>query len=228
LQRFADIIERRAKMKRTLQIGILSMAVALLSACGTKMEEAGQAPAPVPDDEYREIYGQIVTEKEGNTCTFSLMNLDGDDIPELAVCDRDYDTYSIYTVKDGEAFCMMDAMTTVELAYFEGTGVICQFARWNGGGDDGGYCWYHYLLSKDQTLVDEDPATLHYTYDAIYDEEGNSTGEGITKFYHMGQEVDEATYRQWMDDLGISEGNKKPYGDSALEKEEMLELLQKG
>lgn len=174
---------------------------------------------------YRKIYGQIVSEKEGNTYTFTLIYLDEDDIPELVACDRGYDSYSVYTVKNGEAFCMVDSMITVELSYYERRGIICQFARWNGGGDEGGYGRYYYQVSGDKRFVDGDLSTLHYAYDAVYDEEGNWTGEGITKYYYMDQEIDEAAYQQMADDMGIIEGQEKTCLDNSFEKEEMLSIL---
>ncbi|MBD5394184.1 MAG: hypothetical protein HDR71_07915 [Lachnospiraceae bacterium] len=176
-------------------------------------------------DTYRELYMQVVTETEGDAVIFSLVYLDNDDIPELVVCDRGYGIYSIYTVKNGKAFCMVDAMTTVEMTYFERKGVISQFARWNGGGDEGGYGWYYYQVSTDKALADGDLPTLHFTYDATYDEEGNWTGEGVTKYYHMDQEIDEVAYQQMMNDLGIVEGKENVLTDNALGKAEMLDQL---
>lgn len=187
--------------------------------------ETAQPDTDSTVETYRTIYEQIVTEKEGNTCSFSLVYLDEDDIPELIVCDRGYDSYSVYTVKNAEAFCMMDSMITVDLSYYERRGIICQFARWNGGGDEGGYGRYYYQVSGDKTWSEGDISTLHYAYDAVYDEEGNWTGEGITKYYYMDQEIDEAAYRQKADDMGIIEGQEKAYLDNSYEKEEMLNIL---
>ena len=174
-------------------------------------------------DTYREIYRQLVTETEGDAIIFSLVYLDNDDTPELVVYDRGYEAYSIYTVKDGKAFCMMEAMTTVEMAYFERSGIVSAFARWNGGGDEGGYGWYYYQVSADKELVNGDLPTLYFTYDATYDEEGNWTGEGVTKYYYMDQEIDEAAYQQMMNELGIVEGNEKVLTDNALGKVEILD-----
>lgn len=200
-------------------------------------EEAPELPdaepekqSSIPDeslDTYREIYRQLVTETEGDAISFSLVYLDNDDIPELVVCDRGYEAYSIYTVKDGRAFCMMDAMTTVEMVYYERNSIVSAFARWNGGGDEGGYGWYYYQVGTDKALADGDLPTLSFTYDATYDEEGNWTGEGVTKYYHMDQEIDEAAYQQMMNDLGIVEGNEKVLADNALGKVEMLDRLGK-
>lgn len=178
-------------------------------------------------DTYREIYRQLVTETEGDALTFSLIYLDNDDIPELAVYDRGYEAYSIYTVKDGRAFCMVDAMTTVEMVYFERSSIVSTFARWNGGGDEGGYGWYYYQVRADKALANGDLPTFNFTYDATYDEEGNWTGEGVTKYYHMDQEIDEAAYQQMMNDLGIVEGREKVLTDNALGKMEMLDQLGK-
>lgn len=232
-------------MRKKFLIGVLGMMAVLLSACSTEKEDmtvpveiiepitasADAEPekqSSVSDespDTYREIYRQLVTETEGDAIIFSLVYLDNDDTPELVVCDRGYEAYSIYTVKDGKAFCMMEAMTTVEMAYFERSGIVSAFARWNGGGDEGGYGWYYYQVSADKVLVDGDLPTLHFTYDAVYDEEGNWTGGGTTKYYHMDQEIDEAAYQQMMSDLGIIEGNKKVLTDNALGKMEMLDQL---
>lgn len=210
------------------------MAVLLLTACSTKDVENKEGVIIVEEVEpnntdgeasatYREIYKQIITEKEGDAVSFSLIYLNDDDIPELAVCDRGYDTYSIYTVKGGEAFCMVDAMATVEMEYFERSGIVSTFARWNGGGDEGGYGWYYYQVSMDKTIVDGDLPILHDTYDAVNDEEGNWTGTGITKYYHMDQETDEDAYQQKQKELGIKEGNGIPV--NGIEKKEILNQL---
>lgn len=172
---------------------------------------------------YREIYKQIITEKEGDAVYFSLIYLDEDDIPELAVCDRGYGTYSIYTVKDGGAFCMVDAMATVEMGYFERSGIVSTFARWNGGGDEGGYGWYYYQVSTDKAIVDGDLPVLHDTYDAVYDEGGKWTGTGITKYFYMDQEIDESAYQQKQKELGIKEGNG--ISVNGIEKKEILNIL---
>ncbi len=203
----------------------------------TEPEEEPELPDAEPEkqssvsdessDTYREIYRQLVMETEGDALTFSLIYLNNDDIPELAVCDRGYEAYSIYTVKDGRAFCMMDAMTTVEMAYFEHSSIVSAFARWNGGGDEGGYGWYYYQVSEDKALANGDLPTLNFTYDAVYDEEGNWTGEGVTKYYHMDQEIDEAAYQQMMNELGIVEGKEKILTENALGKVEMLDQLGK-
>lgn len=197
----------------------------------TPLADAGsEEQLPAEDgssDSYRKIYGQIVSEKEGDGLLFSLIYLDDDDIPELVVCDRGYDAYSVYTIKDGGAFCLMDSMTTVEMVYFERRGVVSQFARWNGGGEEGGYGWYYYQVSGDKTFMNGDLPTLHYSYDAVYDEQGNWTGEGVTKYYQLDQEIDETAYQQLMKDLEIVEGNGRSCTASAFGKKEMMELLGK-
>lgn len=162
-------------------------------------------------------------EKSGDGMSFCLINLDGDEIPELVVTDNA--AYSIYTVKDGEVFCMVDSYYTVSFTYFEGKGVIAGFDRWNGGGDEGGYGQYYDLVSTDKTLTGGETSLLSFEYNAVYDENGEYTGEGVTKYFYMGQEIDEAAYREFMDTLGISED-----GDIGLENlvsaEEILEVIQ--
>ena len=120
---------------------------------------------------------------------------------------------------------MVDAMATVEMDYYERRSMLSCFARWNGGGDEGGYGRYYYQVSKDRTLADGDLSILHFSYDAAYDEEGNWTGGGITKYYYLDQEIDESAYRKRMADLGITEGKEEFPMQQALEKKEMLDLL---
>lgn len=230
-------------MKEKIVVGIIGAMVMLLSACGSEEREEmvvveevapsdtsigkNESEAEISSDSYREIYEQVISGMEGEGIIFSLIYLDNDEIPELAICDRGYGTYSVYTVKDGSAFCMLDAMTTVEMSYFERKGILASFARWNGGGDEGGYGWYYYQVSADKALVDGDLPILHFTYDATYDEEGNWTGEGVTRYYHLDQEIDETGYQKMLNDMGITEGNGKPCVENALEKEEILDQLGK-
>lgn len=235
-------------MKKSLFMGILGLVVTVLSACNTEnadmtvpIEKIEQMDVPsdmdikeepvAPEDKgdgYSQGYKQVVDQKEGETLSFSLIYLDEDEIPELAVYDSGDGTYSIYTVKNGEAHCMVDAMATVEMDYFEGQGLVSCFARWNGGGDEGGYGWYYYQVSKDKTLTDGDLPVLHFTYDAVYDEEGNWTGGGITKYYYLDQEIDESAYQKRMDEFGIMEGNGQVLIEHGLGKKEMQDLLEQG
>lgn len=236
-------------MKKKIIMGTLGVIAFLLSACSSQEDDgtvivenvtptiapAGgeeetealdSAPEPEEKDQiYGEIYGQVIKEKEGEGFLFSLIYLDDDEIPELVICDRGYGTYSVYTVKNGTAFCMIDSMATVEMSYFERKGVVSCFARWNGGGDEGGYSWSYYQVTEDKALVDGDVPVLHDSYDAVYDEEGNWTGEGITKYYHMDQEIDEASYQKLLGDLGIEEEDRKSCADHAYGKEEILDQM---
>lgn len=186
----------------------------------------GGAETPAPAEEkgnltYKEIYTQAVSETD--SAMFSLIYLDNDDIPELVVsCDE---SYSIYTVKDNAIFCVADSLTTVELTYFERTGIVCGFDRWNGGGDEGGYGEYYYQTSKDGTLANDAAPILSFDYNAVYDEEGNYTGEGIENYYYMGQETDEASYKEMQSSLGITADGKRLCMENALGKEEMLAAL---
>lgn len=184
----------------------------------------GTAPSSAPEEgspSYKEIYAQAVSGVESES--FSLIYLDDDGIPELVVWYGE--SYSVYTVKDNTLFCMADSFTTVALTYFERTGILCAFDRWNGGGDEGGYGSYYYQTSKEETLTDDVLSTLNFTYNAVYDEEGNYTGEGIENYYYMGQEIDEASYREMQSSLGIVEEDEKSCMENALGKAEMLAAL---
>lgn len=183
-----------------------------------------ETPAPAPEEgnlTYKEIYAQAVSETD--SAMFSLIYLDNDDIPELVVSSDE--SYSIYTVKENAIFCVADSLTTVELTYFERTGIVCGFDRWNGGGDEGGYGEYYYQTSKDGTLANDAAPILSFDYNAVYDEEGNYTGTGIVNYYYMRQEIDEASYKEMQSSLGITADGKRLCLENALGKEEMLAAL---
>lgn len=188
-------------------------------------DRQAQPAADDKEQDYKEIYTQAVTENTDSYTSFSLIYLNDDNIPELVVYNNYYLSYSVYTVKDDALFCMADSLNTVELTYFARTGILCEFARWNGGGDEGGYGIYYYQASNDRTLTDDDTPLLHSVYNAVYDEENVYTGEGIVEYYYMGQETDEAAYDTMADSLGITESGEKLCLENAMEKEEMLDFL---
>lgn len=174
---------------------------------------------------YREIYQRAVADSVGEAKVFSLIYLDSDDIPELVVLDREFDSYSIFTVKDGALFCMLDLMTAVEMNYFERSGTFCTFARWNGGGDEGGYGRSYFQVSAEKTITEETGAVLNDAYNALYDADGSFTGQGVTDYYYMGELTDEATYRELLGGLGVTEDGGRPCAENAVGKEEMLTQL---
>ena len=162
-----------AKISSILLISILYLS--LLSACGitgsNENKENTMSTATAPSSPYRQIYAPIVDAQTDNAL-FSFIYLDDDDIPELVVCDMYYGWYSIYTIKEDSPFCLVDSMNTVEMTYFKQTGIISSFARWNGGGDEGGYGKSYYQISKSETLTDDSIPLLQFSYNAIYDENG--------------------------------------------------------
>lgn len=187
-----------------------------------------QPPASVGEENgYHEIYRQAVTEHTGEAVVFALIYLDSDDIPELVVLDRGYDSYSIYTVKDNVLFCMADSLTTAELTYFERSGILCEFSRWNGGGDEGGYGRSYYQVSVDSAITSDTIPVLHDTYNAVYNDEGAYAGAGVINYYHMEQEIDETAYKEMESSLGIVEGEDRPCAENAVDGETLLSLLER-
>lgn len=166
-----------------------------------------------------------VVEESNTGMVFSLINLDGDEIPELAAGDRGNDKYFIYTIKDSTVFCLVDSMVTAELTYFENSGIIAAFASWNGGGDEGGYGRQYYQTSADKTLTDGDIPILRYSYNAVYNEEGVYTGKGVTEYFFKGQETDETMYKKTLETLGITEDGGRLCLENAASAEEMLDIL---
>jgi len=68
---------------------------------------------------------------------FSLIYLDEDDISEWVILDRTWDKYSLYTVRNGNAECLADSMTTVEMTYYKHKNIVAAFSRAKSGGDEG-------------------------------------------------------------------------------------------
>lgn len=169
-------------------------------------------------------YRKTVEESDAGT-VFSLINLDGDELPELVAGDRGNDRYSIYTIKDGTVFCLVDSMAAAELTYFEARGIIAVFASWNGGGDEGGYGRQYYQTAADQTLTDGDIPLLSYSYNAVYDDEGIYTGKGVTEYFYRGQEAEESSYNEIRKTLGLTEDGGRLCLENAVFKEEMLNIL---
>ena len=180
-------------MKRKQIFLLFGTIAALLSACTTKnTNDISFSELQIPNTNdttnnpltadnvstYSSIYAQIAADNTSDSVKYALIYLDNDTIPELVVYDAGYDTYSLYTIKDESAFCMLDSFTTVELSYFEQTGIICSFTRWNGGGDEGGYGFSYYQTGSDKTLTDLSEPILSDTYNAVYNDNGEFTGEG--------------------------------------------------
>ncbi len=217
-------------------LGVVFVMVLLaLPACGTEdgreavsLEphslELEDASGSIPDA-YGETYLKAVDGNGSDSTVYSLIYLDDDDIPELVALDRGDDSYSVYTVRDGELFCVADSLVTVEMTYYERSGVFAAFSRWNGGGDEGGYGYSYYQISGDQTITEETQSVLSFSYNAIYNEEGAYTGQGVTDYFHMGREVDEASYREAQAGLGIVDGEGRPCIENGCSKEEIIELL---
>lgn len=184
-------------------------------------EEGSAAP------QYARIYLPVVEgwDDDMGSVWFSLLYLDDDGIPELVVGDDYFGCYSIYTVKGDTAFCLVDALTTVSLGYYEKTGVVAAFSRWDGGGDEGGYGKSYFLTGKDGTVTEDSMPALRYSYHGISDAEGNYTGEGITEYYDGEEETDKQSFQNRMSELGIVEGNEKVCQESLWRKAEMLDYL---
>ncbi|MDE6063535.1 MAG: hypothetical protein K2G20_02975, partial [Lachnospiraceae bacterium] len=105
------------------------------------------------------------------------------------------------------------------------SGILWEFARWSCGVVAGRDGQYYYQTAKDGTLTDATTPILNYSYNAVYNEENIYTGEGITNYYYMGQETDEATYKEMQSSLGITADGSRLCSENAVEKEEMLAAL---
>ena len=206
--------------------------ILLLCACQTG---DGQADNPDQDrtaeaQQLIQAYSPIITDCDIENAEFSMIYLDDDAVPELVILDRYYNRYSIYTVKDSSAVCLVDHITTVEMSYYEHCGVISAFYRWNGGGDEGSYANAYYQIDQhSEPLTDDSIPDLEFTYNAVYDENGQWTGTGTVNYSVKGEEIDEAAYQQILADLDLPQAEEKSCFSETSEcftKDELLLYLE--
>ena len=198
------------KIKILLQVFFSALVCCMLCACqanstkNTVQEQDGLSEHKINIQAYLPVIANIDIED----AAFSLIFLDSDTIPELVVLDRYLDQYSVYTIKEDSAICLIDSLTTVEMSYFEKENIISAFFRWNGGGDEGGYANRYYQLDQySEPLTDDFVPSFEFTYNAVYDINGEWTGEGITEYYKNGERIDETTYHQIFVDFNISQND---------------------
>lgn len=197
------------KTKAFAYVAVFSLA---LCACpgdsGRNVRPEQSRPAEV--QEMLQAYSATIADCKIENAMFSLIYLDDDAVPELVVLDRAYDRYFIYAIEDGSIVCLVDFITTVEMTYFEYCGIISAFYRWNGGGDEGGYASQYYQLDQhSETLTDDSIPDLQFTYQAVYDENGQWTGTGTMNYSAKGEEIDETAYHQVLADFNISQENER-------------------
>lgn len=198
------------KLKISMQVFFSVLTCCLLCACQANNKKSiVQEQNNVPEHEINiQAYLPIVADIDIEDATFSLIFLDNDTIPELVVLDRYWDKYSVYTIKNDSAVCLIDSITTVEMSYFEKQNIISTFNRWNGGGDEGGYANKYYQLEQySEPLTDMSIPSFEITYNAVYDINGEWTGDGITEYYKKGELIDETTYNQIFVDFNISQND---------------------
>ena len=198
-------------LKIPLQVVSLVFICCTLCACqanntkGTEQEQSNLSELKIN----MQAYLPIVANNDIEDVMFSLIFLDNDTIPELVVHDRYWDKYSVYAIKNDAAVCLVDSITTVEMSYFEKKNIVSTFFRWNGGGDEGGYANRYYQLEQySGPVADGFIPSFEFTYNAVYDTNGEWTGEGITEYYEKGEKIDETTYNQIFDGFNISQSDE--------------------
>ncbi len=158
---------------------------------------------------YRVIYAQII-KKLPEDIQFGFICLDDDDIPELVIR-PEITAYYIYTVRDGILSCLVDSVHTKAMCYYGRKGIISVFWTARGGGDSGEYGYLYYQVSEDQTITDYSDPILTWSYEAVYDENNNFTGEGEVTCSYMDRDIDEEAYDEVCRELGI-DGEKRGLG----------------
>ncbi len=219
------------KIKILLQVFFSALVCCMLCACqanstkNTVQEQDGLSEHKINIQAYLPVIANIDIED----AAFSLIFLDSDTIPELVVLDRYLDQYSVYTIKKDSAICLIDSLTTVEMSYFEKENIISAFFRWNGGGDEGGYANRYYQLDQySEPLTDDFVPSFEFTYNAVYDINGEWTGEGITEYYKRGERIDETAYNQIFVDFNISQNDAVSCSSENIQhftRDEILEYL---
>ena len=219
------------KIKILLQVFFSALVCCMLCACqanstkNTVQEQDGLSEHKINIQAYLPVIANIDIED----AAFSLIFLDSDTIPELVVLDRYLDQYSVYTIKEDSAICLIDSLTTVEMSYFEKENIISAFFRWNGGGDEGGYANRYYKLDQySEPLTDDFVPSFEFTYNAVYDINGEWTGEGITEYYKKGERIDETAYNQIFVDFNISQNDAVSCSSENIQhftRDEILEYL---
>lgn len=219
------------KIKILLQVFFSALVCCMLCACqanstkNTVQEQDGLSEHKINIQAYLPVIANIDIED----AAFSLIFLDSDTIPGLVVLDRYLDQYSVYTIKEDSAICLIDSLTTVEMSYFEKENIISAFFRWNGGGDEGGYANRYYQLDQySEPLTDDFVPSFEFTYNAVYDINGEWTGEGITEYYKKGERIDETAYNQIFVDFNISQNDAVSCSSENIQhftRDEILEYL---
>ena len=219
------------KIKILLQVFFSALVCCMLCACqanstkNTVQEQDGLSEHKINIQAYLPVIANIDIED----AAFSLIFLDSDTIPELVVLDRYLDQYSVYTIKEDSAICLIDSLTTVEMSYFEKENIISAFFRWNGGGDEGGYANRYYQLDQySEPLTDDFVPSFEFTYNAVYDINGEWTGDGITEYYKKGERIDETAYNQIFVDFNISQNDAVSCSSENIQhftRDEILEYL---
>ena len=219
------------KIKILLQVFFSALVCCMLCACqanstkNTVQEQDGLSEHKINIQAYLPVIANIDIED----AAFSLIFLDSDTIPELVVLDRYLDQYSVYTIKEDSAICLIDSLTTVEMSYFEKENIISAFFRRNGGGDEGGYANRYYQLDQySEPLTDDFVPSFEFTYNAVYDINGEWTGEGITEYNKKGERIDETAYNQIFVDFNISQNDAVSCSSENIQhftRDEILEYL---
>lgn len=211
---------------------LLSLFLLILCACQANRTDSDvieQTPQSIRQM-LAQVYVPVITENDIESPRFSFIYLDEDNIPELVVLDRAWDKYSIYTVKDGNIKSLVNSMTTVEMSYYEHKNIVSAFYRSNGGGDEGEYTSTYYQLNQyPMALTDDTIPSFAFSYQAVYDENGDWTGDGISKYYKLGEEIDKAAYDRIFVDLDISQmDDTSCFSENILSftKEEILVYLE--
>lgn len=178
--------------------------------------DINKAEAAPSTEAYREIYAQIINEAADGV-DVAFISLNDDDIPELVLRVPEDEAYFVYTVRDGERFCLVDSMRVWKLVYYARTGIIAHFENFGERS--------YYQVLPDRTMTNDTKPTLTYN-GYVYDENDQGTGEFRGTCTYQGEEGDEAVYETVCEEWGINDMEEKELCmEDGIEKEDAILLL---
>ncbi len=185
---------------------VVCIAVTLVSFM---LVACGSAGSSITDDQT----SVQATDNQANQY-YALILFDNDNKPELAVSEDDY--LSVYSIdEEGVIHTLISGLYSIAPAYYERKGIVEEWSRWNGGGDEGSYASSYYIVTKTNPYEEGRTSDFGYEYNAVYDEDGNWTGTGIISYNENGSSITEEEYKVIFERYQISE-----WSDNAEEKEE--------
>lgn len=191
-------IRRKGKMRVKRKILLILSAIILVEGCYSHAVRVDGA-----EKEYKKEYKNIVNEsyKENQECTYSLIYINKDEIPELVVCDADHYNISLYTYKNGKVYTLMENWN-----YGVGGTVIYEYLPKKNviriQGSDLAATWTEsYFKIKKMELVEKRSLTTYQFKDKNHNgvmdrDEENTYSNKPVEYYKDGKKISKKEYEK--------------------------------